>query len=68
MRRILLHAWINIQHTYVLVGDPQFGMLEPQCRVNHVTLTSLWPSPPTYGPQNIKGNLLGNLSYIDIHK
>jgi hypothetical protein len=43
------------QHTYVLVGDPQFGILEPQCRVNHVTLTSFWPSPPTYGQQNIKG-------------
>jgi hypothetical protein len=43
------------QHTYVLVGDPQFGILEPQCRVKHVTLTSFWPTPPTYGPQNIKG-------------
>ncbi|XP_045815196.1 LEAF RUST 10 DISEASE-RESISTANCE LOCUS RECEPTOR-LIKE PROTEIN KINASE-like 2.4 isoform X2 [Trifolium pratense] len=41
------------QYTYVIVGDPPFGILEPQCRVKLVTLTSLWG---------------GNLSYIDIHK
>ena len=30
------------QHTYVIVGDPQFGILQPQCRVKLVTLTSFW--------------------------
>jgi hypothetical protein len=43
------------QHNiYVIVGDPQLGILEPQCRVKHVTLTSFWGDPYTYH-NNIKG-------------
>ncbi|PNX91619.1 hypothetical protein L195_g047750, partial [Trifolium pratense] len=30
------------QYTYVIVGDPPFGILEPQCRVKRITLTSFW--------------------------
>lgn len=50
------------QQTYVIVGDPHFGILQPQCRVELVTLTSSWRD--TLHAYDIKGNV----SYIDIHK
>ncbi|KAK2453279.1 rust resistance kinase Lr10 [Trifolium repens] len=53
------------QHTYVIVGDPQLGILEPQCRVKFVTLTSFW------GPTShafTSNNIIGNISYVGIHK
>ncbi|KEH40380.1 hypothetical protein MTR_1g028090 [Medicago truncatula] len=53
------------QHNiYAIVGDPQLGILEPQCRVKLVTLTSFWVPPPVFSINNI----IGNVSYIDIHK
>ncbi|CAJ2674593.1 unnamed protein product [Trifolium pratense] len=52
------------QHTYAIVGDLQFGILEPQCRVMFVTLTSFWG--PTL--EFTSNNPIGNISYIDIHK
>jgi len=36
------------QHTHAIVGDPQFGILQPQCRVELVTLTTFWGDPYTY--------------------
>ncbi|XP_058724619.1 LEAF RUST 10 DISEASE-RESISTANCE LOCUS RECEPTOR-LIKE PROTEIN KINASE-like 2.3 [Vicia villosa] len=51
------------QHTYAIVGDPPFKILEPQCRVKFVTLSSFWGDFYTYDK-----NILGNISYIDIHK
>ncbi|XP_039689620.1 LEAF RUST 10 DISEASE-RESISTANCEUS RECEPTOR-LIKE PROTEIN KINASE-like 2.4 isoform X2 [Medicago truncatula] len=53
------------EHTYVIVGDPQLGILQPQCRVKLVTLTSFWVPPPSVFSIN---NIIGNVSYIDIHK
>ncbi|KAK2399387.1 rust resistance kinase Lr10 [Trifolium repens] len=50
------------QHTYVIVGDPQLGILEPQCRVKFVTLTSFWR------PTSLSNNIIGNISYVGIHK
>lgn len=52
------------EHTYVIVGDPQLGILQPQCRVKLVTLTSFWVRPLDFSINNI----IGNVSYIDIHK
>jgi interleukin-1 receptor-associated kinase 1 len=44
------------QHTYVIVGDPQFGILEPQCRVKFVTLASFWgPISLAFTSNNIIG-------------
>ncbi|XP_050887951.1 LEAF RUST 10 DISEASE-RESISTANCE LOCUS RECEPTOR-LIKE PROTEIN KINASE-like 2.7 isoform X2 [Lathyrus oleraceus] len=55
------------QHmTYAIVGDPQFAILEPQCRVKSIALTSfLWNT----GASNFYyGDVIENISYIDIHK
>ncbi|KEH40377.1 hypothetical protein MTR_1g028060 [Medicago truncatula] len=41
------------QQTYVIVGDPHFGILQPQCRVELVTLTSSWRD--TLHAYDIKG-------------
>ncbi|CAL5206568.1 unnamed protein product [Lathyrus oleraceus] len=56
------------QHlTYAIVGDPQFAILEPQCRVKFIALTSfLWNTGASnyhYGD-----DVIGNISYVDIHK
>ncbi|KAL5071189.1 hypothetical protein RYX36_022076 [Vicia faba] len=54
------------QHTYAIVGDPTYEILEPQCRVKLVTLTSFWGTSLTYQPDN-KESVIGNISNIDIH-
>ncbi|XP_050887206.1 LEAF RUST 10 DISEASE-RESISTANCE LOCUS RECEPTOR-LIKE PROTEIN KINASE-like 2.2 [Lathyrus oleraceus] len=55
------------QHmTYAIVGDPPFAILEPQCRVKFIALTSfLWNT----GDSDIYyGDVIENISYVDIHK
>ncbi|CAI8605636.1 unnamed protein product [Vicia faba] len=54
------------QHTYAIVGDPTYEILEPQCRVKLVTLTSFWGTSLTYQPDS-KESVIGNISNIDIH-
>ncbi|CAK8570244.1 unnamed protein product [Lathyrus sativus] len=51
------------QHTYVIVGDPRFEILEPQCRVKFVTFTSFWG-----GSIRSTDSVIANVSYIDVHK
>jgi len=53
------------QHNiYAIVGDPQLGILEPQCRVKFVTLTSFWVPPPAFSINNIIGTNKYILSLI----
>jgi len=50
------------QHTYAIVGDPQFGILEPQCRVKFVTLTSFWVPPSAFS-----NNIIGTNSFSSFY-
>ncbi|XP_073223285.1 LEAF RUST 10 DISEASE-RESISTANCEUS RECEPTOR-LIKE PROTEIN KINASE-like 2.1 isoform X2 [Cicer arietinum] len=51
------------QRTYVIVGNPQLRIFKSQCRVKLVTLTSFWAPVGSYSE-----DIIGNVSYIDIHK
>ncbi|XP_058724622.1 LEAF RUST 10 DISEASE-RESISTANCE LOCUS RECEPTOR-LIKE PROTEIN KINASE-like 2.4 [Vicia villosa] len=53
------------QDTYAIIGDPPFEILDPECRVNLVTLTSFWGSSVLYGDYS---KIIGNISYSDIHE